>query len=266
MSLSECPRLTKSFWHTVFTKMWQQTHTPTHPQVEKWLRNNFLQIATLISRTPTAATAVWPEFYFYTQLILLMLRKTWSGLRHKEAREPTGFQFSVSQLMDQSGFSFGLSGSSRGGGGGGGGALERDVRSSPQAQRTATGWTSSAAGRCSSDTVRSQTARGTQEKEGDISATCFFFFFKCFFSLQRRQRARGVLWAVWRPSSSRSCSARPLRTASSAPCSRTSPCWAVEQNVQHNVSLLARTNRGEQIRTWKARRLKRTNDSIRKVA
>lgn len=196
--------------------------------------------------------AVWPEFYFYTRVILLMLRKTWSGLRHKEAREPTGFQFSVSQLMDQSGFSFGLSGSSRGGGGGGGGgALERDVRASPQAQRTATGWTSSAAGRCSSDTVRSQTARGTQEKEGDISATCFFK--KCFFNVQRRQRARGVLWAVWRRSSSRSCSARPLNTASSAPCSRTLPYWAVKQNVQHNVSLLACTGHGEQISTWKAK-------------
>lgn len=76
--------------------------------------------------------------------------------------------------MDQSGFSFGLSGSSRGGGGGSGGTLERDVRSSPQARRTVTGWTSSAAGRCSSDTVRSQTVRETQEKEGDVSATCFF--------------------------------------------------------------------------------------------
>lgn len=82
--------------------------------------------------------------------------------------------------MDQSGFSFGLSGSSRGGGGGGGGALERDVRSSPQAQRTATGWTSSAAGRCSSDTVRSQTARGGHKRRNATSAPrvfCLFVFF-----------------------------------------------------------------------------------------
>lgn len=176
--MNVCVRLKEFLIHGVHQDGTINSHTYTSPSVNLAQKRFFLQIATFISRTPTAAaTAVWPEFYFYSRLILLMLRKTWSGLRHKEAGEPTGFQFSVSQLMDQSGFSFGRCGSSRGGGGGGGGALERDVRSSPQAQRTATGWTSSAAGRCSSDTARCQTARGTQEKEGDVSATFLFFVF-----------------------------------------------------------------------------------------
>lgn len=180
-----------------------------------------------------------------------MLRKTWSGLRHKEAREPTGFQFSVSQLMDQSGFSFGLSGSSRGGGGVGGGALERDVRSSPQEQRTATGWTSSAAGRCSSDTVRSQTARGTQEKEGDVSAT---FFLKNVSSTSNVARERVAYFE-------QSEGGHPAGPALLVLCTQHLQLLAVAPRLtglssemfDTNVSLLACTGGGEQLRPWKAK-------------
>lgn len=184
-----------------------------------------------------------------------MLRKTWSGLRHKEAREPTGFQFGVSQLMDQSGFSFGLSGSSRGGGGGGGGALERDVRSSPQAQRTATGWTSSAAGRCSSDTVWSQTARGTQEKEGDVSVLLLFFFFKKnISSTSNGARERGAYFE-------QSEGGHPAGPALLVLCTQHLQLLAVAPRLaglssemfNTNASLLACTGRGEQIRTWRAK-------------
>lgn len=109
---------------------------------------------------------------------------------------------------------------------------------SPRAQRKARGWTSSAAGRCSSGRARCRTAR--ERKRGREVRR------RCDEGVRSKSEViSDVLWAAWRPSSSRSCSARPRRTASSAPCSRTWPCWAVGDAAfksSHNASPLARNN------------------------
>ncbi len=51
----------------------------------------------------------------------------------------------------------------------------------------------------------------------------------------QHQKLKKVLWAVWRQSSSRSCSVRPRHTASLAPYSRSSLYWAANQTVNSST-------------------------------
>lgn len=55
VSVNVCIWLKEFLIHGVHQDVTINSHTPTHPRVENWLRNNFLQTATFISRTRTAA-------------------------------------------------------------------------------------------------------------------------------------------------------------------------------------------------------------------
>lgn len=104
-------------------------------------------------------------------------------------------------------------------------------RSSPQALWKVKGWSSSAGGRCSSDTGRCRTVWTTAERRGGVKSS-----FQTLTGGPVCEKWEDILWGVWRRSSSRSCSVRPQHTASSAPYSRSSPYWAVRHIEKHSVN------------------------------